>query len=868
MLDPGRYLAEAIYFLQYTLAQILWAVDRALLTIAVIADSVSTWLSDNIGYFVELLVNALSAPLGGLLILALTALGAWYALNTIVATSRWVDPSKLLTYGFIVLAFFSAPLVAVGLLEDLRTSLLTGIDEALIEDATGDIFSAGMDGTDSGLPAGVPDVNSDGVLGSFDLAAAFMHVANIDELDSSEFPAGFEATYFPFGDPSNIDLSDEADQQLAKALASDGIERLFFALVAIPTAIAEHVLHLALTAVALLLYAGAPFAMLLAFFVYTQAFLGAYIRQFVNLLIETFLSVIIAAIMIGLLAAAAQQGVGLYIGASLITSFVLLWRIKSALRLASAAFELFGGGMITGGAGGMEMVNMGRQAALGTASVAGAALTGGATVALGGAVLGAAAALQADGQRNGSYLGTDPAKTEGRVAQLKTIAGYALGHSQTVRGMVEGVHEVRTLGRNFRDGAVQEHEPDMLDYLRAGSSMSGFGSSPWLAMRLSPSLRAAYDEIGGQRVYDGIHPLARDMAVAYDEDGAPVSPPRIASQAAGEAGQQQLAEQLASLQQAVAGLTAALTNPDREALRRWAGGAGESTVLSPELAGGERPEREEAQVLELRPRHPARGEGNRDRIAVADSSEPAERTRSILLQAPSASRETALVEAVGRLQNPVSPAGRAAHEALVTYTGERNAGLVRQAVAAHGAIAVQDALAATSAMVAEYQRQGLNDAGILNTYQQGQASAALRATMDSALSDEQLAAVADMVLLPRRQVTRTELARAIGEQVAAGDATVDGLQHALGSPVHFGGQTGNMRGVIAGARALQLSPEELAQLAEFIREGLWQDAQRQLLERGHSAERVHTFIADLSGLPTVMSVPQSTAGSIERDGER
>jgi hypothetical protein len=32
MLDPGRYLAEAIYFLQYTLAQILWAIDRAALS--------------------------------------------------------------------------------------------------------------------------------------------------------------------------------------------------------------------------------------------------------------------------------------------------------------------------------------------------------------------------------------------------------------------------------------------------------------------------------------------------------------------------------------------------------------------------------------------------------------------------------------------------------------------------------------------------------------------------------------------------------------------------------------------------------------------------------------------------------------------
>jgi hypothetical protein len=33
MLDPGRYFAEAIYFLQYTLAQILWAINRATLSV-------------------------------------------------------------------------------------------------------------------------------------------------------------------------------------------------------------------------------------------------------------------------------------------------------------------------------------------------------------------------------------------------------------------------------------------------------------------------------------------------------------------------------------------------------------------------------------------------------------------------------------------------------------------------------------------------------------------------------------------------------------------------------------------------------------------------------------------------------------------
>ena len=99
----------------------------------------------------------------------------------------------------------------------------------------------------------------------------------------------------------------------AKALASDGIERLFFALVAVPTAIAEHFLRLALTGVAMFLYAGVPFADAVCFFIYTQAFLGAYLRQFINLLIETLMSVIIVAIMIGLLAAA-SAGIGLCIG--------------------------------------------------------------------------------------------------------------------------------------------------------------------------------------------------------------------------------------------------------------------------------------------------------------------------------------------------------------------------------------------------------------------------------------------------------------------------------------------------------------------------------------------------------------------------
>ncbi|MCL4266122.1 MAG: hypothetical protein KJ069_23130 [Anaerolineae bacterium] len=753
MLDPGRYFAEAIYFLQYTLAQILWAINRATLSIAIIAESINTWVTANVGYFVELLVNALSAPLGGMFILALTALGFWYALNNLVPTNRWVDPGKLFTYGLIAFFFFSSPIVVIDMMEDLRGSLNAGIDQALLDGAAGDIFDTSMNGTDTGLPAAIGDVNSDGVIGSFDLVAAFMLVANLDELDSNEFPVDFEATFFPFGDPAGINLADEADQQLAKALASQGIERLLFALVAIPTAIAEHFLRLALTGVAMFLYAGVPFALLFAFFVYTQAFLGAYLRQFINLLIETLMSVIIAAIMIGLLAAAAQQGIGLYIGASLITLMVLLWRIKSALKLATAAFHLFGGAMLTGGAGGTELANMGRQAVMGTVGLAGAALTGGATLAAGGAVLASASALQADGRADGAYLGTDPHKTEGRVRQLKTIAGYTLGKSETARHVIEGAHETRTLVRNFRDGHVQPHDPDTLDYLRAGSSMSGFGSSPWLAMHLIPSLRAAYDEIGGRR--PGNLGGAQDVAYDDDGDGEPVALPAATTDpAAGtEATPGRSRERVLRRGQAsdwsvqaprqsedVADETRRLSGPRQEAADSWPADRRLPTAdqeSSPHLERVAQALHTLTQVLLNSPlaaaNQPAPGVNGPipdwlraaadtppvviDRAPVAAVSRTEETNvplsampGAIRLHPDQPARHQIIHDTLQRLTEPDTPAGQAAYETLRLYTGEENTRQIQQAIQQHTGTAVQEATVATTGLVTHYRQQGMSDA--------------------------------------------------------------------------------------------------------------------------------------------------------------
>lgn len=948
MLDPGRYLAEAIYFLQYTLAQIMWAINRAILSIAVIAESINTWVTDNVGYFVELLVNALSAPLGGIFILALTALGFWYALNNIVPTGRWVDPSKLFTYGLIAFFFFSSPIVVIDLMEDLRQSLNAGIDQALIDGAAGDIFATSMNGTDLGLPGAIPDVNSDGVIGSFDLVAAFMLVANMDEVDSSEFPVDFEATYFPFGDPTSINLSDEADQQLAKALASDGIERLFFALVAIPTAIAEHFLRLALTGVAMFLYAGVPIAMLFAFFIYTQAFLGAYLRQFINLLIETLMSVIIVSIMIGLLVAAAQQGIGLYIGASIIALIVILWRIRSAMKLGTAAFDLFGGAMLSGGSGGMELARMGRQAVVGTAALAGAALTGGATVAVGGAVLASAAAVQADGNQNGAYLGTDPEKSDGRVRQLKTIAGYTLGRSESVRHVIENAHEARTLIRNFRDGEVQPHEPDMLDYMRAGSSMSGFGSSPWLAMRTSPSLRAAFDQIGGSR------PSVRDAA--FDGDGDPVVlPGGTTGQSGGGNGRsvsgqygstspgdgssarlwhdepatpRQLAmlrrsgievadtlsrgqasdliaqvrnqqngvaergggdpltnhdllNHFASLEQALQMLTQALTGPETpvQAISRSAVNGPLPDWLRPDDAAA--PDRDGVRDVEIisAAAEPATrstplrrsgqgldwdGQEDKHEIPQTATAGAVGLDPAIRLEPYQDARRQVIHDTLARLAEPHSLAGQAARKTLVHYTGAHNAALIEAAVAQHSVTAVQEATAATADRVAHYRQLGVSDAAQLAAFQSGEAAAAIRETSATPLSDEQLAAVADMVLLPQRRLTRAELVAVIGQEAAAGAADEQAVAQAIGmGPAvvasGFGGQTGNVRGVLAGAQAMQLSPAELARLAEMIQDGLRDLVQAELVGRGYSATQVHTFISDMAALPGSLVVPQTTA---------
>ena len=162
-------------------------------------------------------------------------------------------------------------------------------------------------------------------------------------------------------------------------------------------------------------------------------------------------------------------------------------------------------------------------------------------------------------------------------------------------------------------------------------------------------------------------------------------------------------------------------------------------------------------------------------------------------------------------------------------------------------------------MVDTYRRDGLGSNQILQAFQGGQATTDLRERLDSLLTDDELAAVADVTLLPRRRVSRTNLVTTIAEQAQDADVDERSVAVSLGSPVGFGGQTGNVRGVLAGVRALQLDSAEMSQLADLIGQGQRDAALNSLTQRGIPVAQAQMLLADIAALPSAITLPQTAA---------
>jgi hypothetical protein len=361
---------------------------------------------------------------------------------------------------------------------------------------------------------------------------------------------------------------------------------------------------------------------------------------------------------------------------------------------------------------------------------------------------------------------------------------------------------------------------------------------------------------------------------------------RTTQRAGSEADPLELGHRFAHLEQALQALVEALRTPEtavatpREALasgadervragqsriRRRVSRAGEETVNGPV------PDwlREEAVVEEAAPISTAVGRPTEPRTGADAATAapgdgipaygtPAYGRGEVRLEPLSPDRRQTLHELVARLAEPETPGGAAAYRMLRHDAGERNAALLQTAVAEQSATAVQETATAVAGLAARYQAAGMSDAAQLAAFQDGTALAALRAESETPLTDDQVTAVADLVLRPQRYLPRVELAAVIGQEAAAGAEDEQAVAAALGMPIGFGGQTGVVRGVLAGAQEMNLTPLELARLAEMIEEGVREQVLAELTRRGQRPEQARQLVADLAALPGALVVPQST----------
>lgn len=877
---PGidELLTRLIYRFLYTLARLMWNFNRIFLAIAAFVDKVEEGLINNTATFVTYMVNALRVPTVMLLLLAITSIGTWYLLNNVLPTRKWVDPSRLVLYGLLTALFFAAPATYIETLEGMRSSFVNAIDATIIDDGIADLFTPPDTGTgsgydDVGMPAALPDLNADGAVATFDLVGYLLGLQNSGEIYRSIFPDVFADTYFP-DTPGEMELSSEAARNAAIEDANEGITLLFLSLLALPTAIAEHTLWLTLTLVALLLYIGLPIAMMLSFFIFTDSLFANYIRHFIKLLLETFLSTLFAGFAIGIVALASQVGLAVFLAASVVANFIFVWRIIGALKLATTAFDLFGGGSVTGGATPKDA----RQLATQTAALAG---TAGVALAGVGAAAGTASYLSAYNRlgkaiapKDQQHLFEHNHVNEARIRQLQALAGYSVGKIKPIRRGIETAHEAMTFGRNFQAGAPSDAPPNVLDYLRAGSAASNFGSSPWLAMRMSPSLRQAMDTVGGK------------TSGLYYDDQAPLTPEGSPLT--------QLNKQLEQLnaflgQQNKASFGSGGQRPPRPTPNSSVPDAatGRESAAA-EQGGGQTDLFDDEQTFDTV--YPASPETTSQRavptdvVASGESDTVRPRSRETAVPEPetafpmAAGGESAApnltpitigalgggkphANAVSQTIAGLGSGETAAQQRVEQAVGAQTANMLQSAVKSAGVKPVQTAAQASIAVAEAMATTGMSESDILNAFRAGDAFEQVQTQLsdDTSLTPAQLHAIADVALQPTKVTSFQELAAALGTAVEEGGDTAT-VAAVLGSPTpNMAALTGEVRGIIQQAQQMGLRQAELRHIAAQLEQNRVDKAHLFLDNKRGARGEKEQFIVNLANLQqTKIAVAQST----------
>ena len=236
---------------------------------------------------------------------------------------------------------------------------------------------------------------------------------------------------------------------------------------------------------------------------------------------------------------------------------------------------------------------------------------------------------------------------------------------------------------------------------------------------------------------------------------------------------------------------------------------------------------------------------------MTPSALPTTHTPQVYLENPDPARRLLVNQTLAHLAAPDTHAGQGTQATLTAFIGQANSQTVAGAVQTHGAETVQTAAETLANRLETYRAEGLGEADILTRFQQGEPLADLGVPLTPA----QQTALADLVLMPRRELGREELMRAMAEMGRGRDTD---LAHHLGIPTGFASYTGLVRELLSQVQALELSQSDLHEIVTHLEAGQSLVAQTDLLARGLEPGDVNPFLRNLSALPANLLVPQTT----------
>jgi hypothetical protein len=395
---------QMLYSFLYEMAAVLWGLQRAVLLTGYVVMAITDWLVNQA--FTPLL-SSLGAQtevfLGPVFTIALLVLAGTYLMGVFLRIRVVEFKSAVVWFLVALLLFQGGPQLYQGV-EEMRRGIAGAFyEEGLNLLGEGGGALAALDQVGSGAEADIPAptnqlgafLPSDQYVDGLDVAMSYLGADAYDVIAPSNPPHPIERLpwsyiapdgYFDFATSGAFfgDLSREA-REASLARAIQGIARLFMGGFISVFGVLEQIIHLALAMAMGLAFASAFIAILFAFFKHTEVLVWSVLNLVIELFVQSvmmslFLSLIISFVLVGAVTGNAVVTLGTVL-VGLVLVFILLLAAFKAIwnginRLFGAMGQITGGTMMSPGGVAAGAAGMATGAALGAAGGAMALATG------------------------------------------------------------------------------------------------------------------------------------------------------------------------------------------------------------------------------------------------------------------------------------------------------------------------------------------------------------------------------------------------------------------------------------------------------------------------------------------------------------